>query len=353
VIYPAGGSSNFRAFADNVSISKLHVKLFFGMLVRIPLLLGRQLGAGLHWAVTGERGGVWGMRFLFAAYRLLGRGVFTVLLYPVVAYFYLTASRARHVSHDYLEAVRTRLVREGRPIPRGMNVFQHVLAFGNGVLDRLAMWAGALPTSSLEFAEGHVLEQFSNGRGVLFIGSHHGNLEVLRAFGDQVQGLKVNALVFSRNSPNLNRVMKAVSPQTLERMIQIDSLGPEAVMMLRDKLEAGEHVAISGDRVSVNHKERSIRVPFLGRPAPFPEGPFVLASLLECPVYLLFCLKIDGKYRVSVEPFADPLVLPRGERRAALERAITRYAERLEAHCLLAPTQWFNFFDFWGQAGSE
>jgi predicted LPLAT superfamily acyltransferase len=123
--------------------------------------------------------------------------------------------------------------------------------------------------------------------------------------------------------------------------------------MLREKLEAGEHVAISGDRISVKHKERSIRVPFLGRPAPFAEGPFILASLLECPVYLLFCLKIDGKYRVSVEPFADPLVLPRKERRVALERVIARYSERLEAHCLLAPTQWFNFFDFWGRADSE
>ena len=354
VIYPVGGTSNFRTVADNVLISKLHTRLFFGMLARVPLLLGRRIGSGLHWAATAERGGVWGMRFLFAAYRLLGRGVFTALLYPVVAYFYITAGGARHVSRDYLKAVRARLAAEGRPVPPGLNVFHHVLAFGNGVLDRLAMWAGALPASTLEFADAPVLEQFGRGGpGVLFIGSHLGNLEVLRAFGDQVQGLKVNALVFSRNSPNLNRVMKAVSPQTLERMIQIDSLGPEAVMMLRDKLEAGEHVAISGDRVSVKHKERSIRAPFLGRPAPFPEGPFVLASLLECPVYLLFCLKIDGKYRVSIEPFADPLVLPRKERRAALERAIVRYAERLEAHCLLAPMQWFNFFDFWGQAGSE
>ena len=83
--------------------------------------------------------------------------------------------------------------------------------------------------------------------------------------------------------------------------------------MLRDKLAAGEHVAIVADRVSVRHMERSLRAPFLGRPAPFPEGPFVLASLLECPVYLLFCLKIDGRYRVFLEPFADPLVLPRSD----------------------------------------
>jgi predicted LPLAT superfamily acyltransferase len=56
---------------------------------------------------------------------------------------------------------------------------------------------------------------------------------------------------------------------------------------------------------------------------------------------------------VFVEPFADPLVLPRAGRRQALERVIARYAERLEAHCLLAPTQWFNFFDFWEQAGGK
>ena len=306
------------------------------------------MNSGSHWAAVGERGGVWGLKFMFAAYRLLGRGVFTALLYPVVAYFYVTGRSARRASHDYLSAVRLRLAREGRPEPPGMNVFHHVVAFGHGLVDKLAMWAGVLPASSLDLADVQVLKQFTAGRGVLFIGSHHGNLEVLRAFGEQIQGLKVHTLVSTANSPNWIRVMQAVSPQMLENMIQIDSLGPDAIMALRDKLEAGEHVCILSDRLSVKHAERSIRAPFLGRPARFPEGPFVLASLLECPVFLLFCLKIGGKYRVSVEPFADPLVLPRAQRRAALERTIVRYAERLEAHCLLAPMQWFNFFDFWG-----
>ena len=229
-----------------------------------------------------------------------------------------------------------------------------MLAFGNAVLDKVAMWADALPKRAIAVEDVAMLERFrGDSRGALFIGSHLGNLEVLRAFGDKVQGMKVNALVFTRHSPKFNRVLAAVSPATLERMIQVDSLGPDAVITLRDKLAAGEHVAIVADRVSVRHKERSLRAPFLGRPAPFPEGPFVLASLLECPVYLLFCLKVDGRYRVFIEPFADPLVLPRAGRQRALEDAIARYAARLEAHCLLAPTQWFNFFDFWGQAGGH
>jgi predicted LPLAT superfamily acyltransferase len=353
VVYPPGGTSNFRVFADNVLISKLHTKLTFGMLLRLPLRLTRRVGAALHWAELGERGGVAGMRLLFAVYRLFGRRAFTVLLYPVAAYFCVAAGSARRASRDYLRAVRSRLGELGRPLPPGLSVFQHVLAFGNAALDKVAMWADAMPTRGIPAEDFEMLERFRlASRGALFIGSHLGNLEMLRAVGD-VQRMKVNALVFTRHSPKFNHVLAAVSPKTLERMIQVDSLGPEAVIRLRDKLAAGEHVAIVGDRVSVRHEERSLRAPFLGRPAPFPEGPFVLASLLECPVYLLFCVKVDGRYRVFLEPFADPLVLPRVGRQQALERTIARYAARLEAHCLLAPTQWFNFFDFWGQAGGH
>jgi len=107
------------------------------------------------------------------------------------------------------------------------------------------------------------------------------------------------------------------------------------------------------DRVSSKHKERSIRAPFLGRPAPFPEGPFVLASLLECPVYLLFCLKIGGKYRVSIEPFADPLVLPRHERRARSSAAISVMQNDSKRIACCLRRNGLTFFDFWGQAGSE
>jgi predicted LPLAT superfamily acyltransferase len=354
VIYPPGGRSNFQMVRDNVLITKLHMRLVLGMLLRLPLLMTRGIKAGLHWADLGERGGVLGMRILFGTYRWLGRGAFTLLLYPVSAYFCVVAGSARRASQDYLRAVRARLAALDRPVPPGLSVFHHVHAFGNAVLDKVAMWADALPPSVVAFEDVAILDRFRAGSpGALFIGSHLGNLEVLRAFGDKVQGMQVNALVFTRHSPKFNRVMTAVSPRTLARMIQVDSLGPDTVIALRDKLAAGEHVAIVADRVSVRHKERSVAAPFLGRPAPFPEGPFVLAHLLECPVYLLFCLAVAGKYRVFVEPFADPLVLPRAGRQQALERAIVRYAERLEAHCLLAPTQWFNFFDFWEQAGGK
>ena len=42
MVYPADGISHFHAFADNVRISCVHTRLFFGMLVRLPELLRRK-----------------------------------------------------------------------------------------------------------------------------------------------------------------------------------------------------------------------------------------------------------------------------------------------------------------------
>ena len=43
VTYPVDGVSHFRMLKDNVFISWMHSRLFFGMLWRLPLILGRRL----------------------------------------------------------------------------------------------------------------------------------------------------------------------------------------------------------------------------------------------------------------------------------------------------------------------
>jgi predicted LPLAT superfamily acyltransferase len=301
-----------------------------------------------------ERGDAASMRLLYAAYRRFGRRTFSLLLYPIVAYFLATSGKARRASSDYLRRVRAHLAALSRPLPRRLSTFWHFVEFGHSILDKSAMWAGTFEAGKVEFDDPQAMRGLLElNRGALFIASHLGNIEVLRALAEAESPLKVAALVSTNRSPELNRLLSAIGPRALERMIQIDMLGPESVIELQDKVRAGEHIGIAADRVSVRHAERSIEVPFLGEPAAFPEGPFVLASLLACPVYLLFCLRMGGRYRVYVEPFADPVILPRKERSAALEGMIARYANRLEAHCLLAPTQWFNFFEFWHQAGNH
>jgi predicted LPLAT superfamily acyltransferase len=307
-----------------------------------------------RWSDVPERGDTAALRFGYATYCAFGRGVFSVLLYPVVLYFLVTGFTARKASRNYLRRVRRQLEALGRPIPPRLDTLRHFVAFGHSILDKTAMWAGTMDPREVELDDPATLQRVrQQGRGVLFISSHLGNVELFRALVDSQEAVKVSPLVFTNRSPNLNRLFSAVGPRALEGMIQIDSLGPDSVIKLQEKLHSGEHIAIAADRVSVRHAERSIAVPFLGQPAPFPEGPFILASLLACPVYLIFCLRVGARYRVFVEPFADMITLPRRERAAALRHMIARYAQRLEHYCLLAPKQWFNFFDFWSRADED
>ena len=44
VTYPVGGVSHFLPWTDNLSLSRMHAKLFFGMLWRLPTLIARRLG---------------------------------------------------------------------------------------------------------------------------------------------------------------------------------------------------------------------------------------------------------------------------------------------------------------------
>ena len=40
--YPSDGVSHFRGWSDNLQISRMHAALFFGMLLRLPMLIARK-----------------------------------------------------------------------------------------------------------------------------------------------------------------------------------------------------------------------------------------------------------------------------------------------------------------------
>ncbi|MCU7375045.1 hypothetical protein PEC18_30565 [Paucibacter sp. O1-1] len=69
VIYPEDGISHFQGVRDNVRISWMHTKLFFGMLARLPRIITKQnqtaqsLQTTQHWSAISERGSFWGIKF--------------------------------------------------------------------------------------------------------------------------------------------------------------------------------------------------------------------------------------------------------------------------------------------------
>lgn len=351
VTYPTDGLSHFDALKDNCRISLMHTRLFFGMLPRIPSLLFRRPSS--HWARQDEVKGLWGMRLMLLVWRLLGRRAFSLLLYPVIGVYWLTASRARRASQDWIARVRKQLTARQQPVPRTLNSYQHFLRFGHAMLDKIASWRGELHLGrDVMFAPGaEAALNVDDPRGKLLLASHLGDVEACRALAQRQGSKTINALVFSDNAQRFKQIMQEMAPQAGLNLMPVTDIGPDTAIALKEKLERGEWIAIVGDRIAVNPQRggdwRVCWSDFMGQPAPFPQGPFILASILRCPVDLIFALREKNTLRVNCEPFADPLVLPRGDRQRALQHAIDRYAERLEHYARQSPLDWFNFYDFW------
>lgn len=352
VTYPPDGLSHFDALHDNLRISWMHTRLFFGMLPRIPALLMRRRQPE-HWAQMPERKGLAGMRLMLRIYQMLGRRAFTLLLYPVVAWMWLTGGVQRRASQHWLQRVAQQAANKRLTLPAGLNSFRHFLRFGDAMLNKIAAWRGDIKWGrDISFAPGsrEVLQPKSGG-GKLILAAHLGDIEASRALAQFDAGLVINALVFTDHAQRFRQIVEEIAPQAAVNLLPVTHIGPETAMMLREKLDAGEWIAIVGDRIAVNPQRGGERrvcwSQFMGAAAPFPQGPFILAAALRCPVILMMVLREQGKLRIHAEPFADPLLLPRSTRQLALQQAVDRYAERLEAYALRSPLDWFNFYDFW------
>ncbi len=358
VIYPEDGISHFDALWDNVKISWMHTKLFFGMLPRIPKLIKRKSPDQQHWSSHAERGTIVGIKTLLAVYSLLGRKAFNLILKAVMGYYYLTGKAARKASEDYLEQLEHYASENQLSLPKKLNSYDHLLSFGHTMLDKLVAWKGDYSEQHLTI---HGSEHFDDlakrKQGAIILGSHLGNLELCRALSSRHPDIKVNALVFTEHAERFNAVLKAINPDSDMNLIQVNELSASTAIMLQQKIEQGEWVVIVGDRTSVTKEQRVVWADFLGKPAPFPQGPFILASVMKAPVYLLFGLRDDSQaephFDIYFEPFSDALILPRKTRETALQQVVQDYASRLESYTIKAPLQWYNFFNFWQLSGKN
>ncbi len=300
-----------------------------------------------QWAQIEERGIVWGMQALLKIYLWFGRGVLQVFLYPVVSYYWLLNRNGRRASQDYLQRVAAYL--PANTVRTGLyGSYLHFIGFANAIIDKLAAWSGAITLEDVEHHGREAIQRHTaQGQGLLILGSHLGNLEVGRVIAYLGKRVTVNVLVHTKHAEKFNSLLNRYAEAGHMNLLQVTEINSATAMLLQDKIDAGELVVIAADRTPVSGLGRVSRALFLGDGAWFPQGPFILASLLKCPVYTLFCLKRRDKHVIYFDHFCDRVVLPRKQREAALERYAQDFADRLQAYCLQEPLQWFNFYDFW------
>lgn len=299
-----------------------------------------------HWADLAERGAHWGPATLAFLYRSVGRSACVAVMTPIILYFYVSGGRQRRASLDYLARVRRS---QGQAhAPGHWHALCHFFAFGSATLDRFEAWTGQIQRSDIEQVDAPAFEQARHDpRGALIISAHAGNPDVLRAISTRERLRRINVIVHTHHAEHFNRVMQGVAPESTVRLIEATDVGIAMAMRISEAVVRGEWVVIMGDRISVRHRERAVVADLLGAPVALPEGPYLLAAALKCPTYFMFCLKVNGRYRVRFGLLADPVELPRADQSGAMQRLVQSYLVPLEQAIREAPYQWFNFFDYW------
>ncbi len=289
------------------------------------------------WSERRERGSGALLRLLSWLTLTLGWRLGDALLYPITAYFLLFSRGARGASRDYLARVL------GRPASTA-ELFRHFFTFSSIVLDRVFFLSGRLAGYRIAVTgQEHVTAALAHGRGCVLLGAHLGSFELLRVLARDAP-VPVNALIWRPHAGLFARLIPRLDPSGARRLIEIGR--PESMLRVRECVLRGEIVGILADRAPAAQK--SIAVPFLGAPARFPTGPFVLAATLDVPVVLFFGVRTGPRaYETMFVPLAERIVLERTGRAAALGAWIGRYARELEACCRAHPFNWFNFYDFW------
>ncbi|MBC7955975.1 MAG: acyl-CoA synthetase [Cytophagales bacterium] len=282
-----------------------------------------------------------------------GRPVARCVLHPISLYYLLAHGKARRASLSYLSRALGR--------PAGLrDAYRHIHRFAGTVLDRIYFLQERFDQFDVQVTEGrHIRTVVDRGEGAMMVGAHLGSFEALRADA-QTRGGRVAMVMYEGNARLINATLTAVAPKA---QMHIIGLGQASAMLsLRRWLEEGGIAGLLADRTlpgGNSARTRTLWLDFLGKPAPFSDGPFRLAAMLRQRVifatglyhggnrYELRFVELADFRPATVASAADSLVDQRADIDRRVREAVQRYVNLLESLCVESPYNWFNFFDFW------
>jgi KDO2-lipid IV(A) lauroyltransferase len=189
--------------------------------------------------------------------------------------------------------------------------------------------------------EEHLRRALERGKGVLLLTAHLGSWELGGLFLRQL-GLPLSVVYVPDELADVEAFRSLLRRSTGVEEIPIRPREGLAALPVLRALRDNRLVALQGDR---DFDDRGAPSDFFGAPAPFPRGPFLLASLTGAALVPVFIAYTSG-YRFEVR-LGEPLLVAGADREASVREAQSRWVAALEDAVRRWPTQWYTFYDFW------
>ena len=275
----------------------------------------------------------------------MGRKAIHLLLYPTILYFYLVRAPERRASRGFLRRALKRPVCE-------TDVLRHFLSFARVAADRFFALSRSPEAREVRFVRDERIQQVMEEDGAgIFVTAHFGSFDAPRIVNVDRQAFGIRIVLDKGVNARFVSVMEEIDPAMAKRIIDSEQSAASLGVAIAEALREGEWVGFMADRCRPG--DRTLTLPFLGAPAAFPLGPYLVACAFKAPIICMFCRLDPPGYEVHCEVLWAGGRVPRSQRASTVAELARGYAERLERHVLAAPLSWFNFFDFWAQHANE
>lgn len=280
------------------------------------------------------------------------------ICYPVAFFYLIFSSRVRKFARGYQKQLKEFT---GGKVPHKIRAYRQILNFSLCLSEKMEGWLGKVSFDRISLQNDDIddlVERLKAGKSAILMASHLGNMELMRSMQDYLTGLcgrKVPVLIIMdmNMSANFTQTLKEINPDYSENVLDASNFSPDSILLIQEFAEKGALIVAAGDRTSINHREKSLVKSFLGRPAKFPYGVFLIPALVKLPVYFMFGMRskmsaFNPQYNIYIEKSKVDFNCPRAERENRIEECCGEFVEKLQKFCIMYPYQWYNFFNFWG-----
>jgi len=223
-----------------------------------------------------------------------------------------------------------------------LRIYRNYFWFGQSLIDKMVLMAGIPNRFTFDFdGEQYLFEIESKKKGGLLISAHIGNWEIAGFLMNRLE-TRTNIVMFDGEHRKIKDYLDQVLSQRPVNIIVVkDDLSH--IYKISEALQNNEFVCMHADRFVEGN--RTVKRKFLGKPADFPVGPFLLAARLKVPVAFVFALK-ESKLHYHFFT-CRPKTYDHLEKKVQHEVMMSDFISELEAKVRKYPDQWFNYYNFW------
>ncbi|MEO5682586.1 MAG: lipid A biosynthesis acyltransferase [Chitinophagaceae bacterium] len=260
-----------------------------------------------------------------------------LLLRIVVLYYFLFSFRAsKLIFHYFHKKLHYNYFRS-----LGL-VHKNYYRLGQTIIDKIVVMSGFRNRFTYHFdGEENLHKITAMGKGGLLLSAHLGNWEIAGYFLNRVQA-KINVVMYDGEHQNIKKYLEGVTGKRNMNIIVIKE-DLSHIYAISEALNNNELVAIHADRFLEGNKTMTAN--FLGEPALFPAGPFVLAATFKVPVSFVFAFKeTDRHYHLYSSEIRQYEGSSKTEQ---MQQLLNDFTVEMERKAKLYPDQWFNYYNFW------